>query len=124
MAVGYYYCPHSGRLRWILVPDHESEIQLNNTGEHLLIVSRTDYEAAARIGPAAHQALVNAHTSKAPGDDDRHVKIHAATGAVIAVMYAHPCCGDPIIDPDGHFLIKHATAAYSWSFRQSKLLPS
>ena len=53
-------------------------------------------------------------TTVPPDEQDRHVKVHENTGEVLAVMYHHPCCGDPGTDPNGHGYVKHPIADHSW----------
>ena len=87
-TVGLIYSASTGRLRWWIVPDDDSQIAAfvsPNPGEAALIVSQAQYQAAANV--AGLQALVNAASGKAPGTEDRYVDIDAG-GNVAAVSFA------------------------------------
>lgn len=107
-TVALVYSAATGRLRWWLVPDDDSQIasfQSSNAGEAVVVVSRTQYENAG--GVVGLQALVNAASGKSPVIEDRYVDIDAG-GNVALVAFACPNCGDA--PAAGFTRVLHATA--------------
>jgi len=107
-TVGLIYSASTGRLRWWVIPDDDSQIAnfvSPNPGEAALIVSQAQYQAAANV--AGLQALVNAVSGKAPDAEDRYVDIDAG-GNIAAVSFACPNCGD--VAPSGVSRVQHANA--------------
>jgi len=90
--VGLFYSTATGRLRWFLVPDDDSELSapIANAGESLLVVTRAQLTAAG--GPDGLQALIDAHTGSSPSGD-MFAALDTA-GTVVAVHYLDAACGD------------------------------
>jgi hypothetical protein len=107
--VGLVYSATTGRLRWWIVPDDDSQITSfvsPNPGEAVLIISRGQYQAAEDV--AGLQTHVNAASGKAPLAEDRYIDIDAG-GNVVAVTFACPDCGD--VAAPGLSRVNHGSAA-------------
>ena len=113
-TVGLIYSASTGRLRWWIVPNNDSQIAgfvSPNPGEAALIVSIDQYQAAGDV--AGLQALVNAASGKAPVAEDRYVDIDAG-GNIVAVTFACPSCGDAVAE--GLSRVRHASAVLGGFF--------
>lgn len=116
--VGLYYSVATGRLRWVLIPDDDSQlIASNNPGEALLAVSQAQYQTAP--DNAGLQAIINAKRGAAPSAD-RYVLIDGAS-KIVNFGFLDPSCGDAA--PVGMQIVQHDTADCTWTYSAGVFAP-
>jgi hypothetical protein len=105
------YSKNTGRIRWILKPENDSENYLLdninlNTGEVSLILEDSEYKILPEL-----QELLNKKTGLIQ-TNDRFVIVDKK-GDVKGSIIADLSCGDSI---DDHELIPHQTADIGWKY--------
>lgn len=109
--IAVFYSKTTGRIRWVLDPDSDREIQnivSKNPGEAVLLLPRNQNVPIDKL-----QVIINSKTGKTP-TNDRYIVVDPKTGNVENMIIADPDgCGDKI---DGKLLIQHATADQRWHY--------
>jgi hypothetical protein len=111
-TVGLIYSRATGRLRSVVVPDTDEQINnyVPNPGEAVLIIAAAQYQTAG-AGIAGLQSLVNAQTGLSPATADRGAMVDA-TGFVQSMHFVDAACGDVAFP--GLTLELHPTAQVGW----------